>query len=71
MQPVTQMTLEALRSVPLFASLDDDAARLVPLREARLLREGRDAVEVREPVEAEAGGETVSEKDDSRTGIAS
>jgi CRP/FNR family cyclic AMP-dependent transcriptional regulator len=26
-QPVTQMTLEALRSVPLFASLDDDAAR--------------------------------------------
>jgi len=25
-QPVTQMTLEALRSVPLFASLDDDAA---------------------------------------------
>ena len=25
--PVTQMTLEALRSVPLFASLDDDAAR--------------------------------------------
>ena len=27
MQPVTQMTLEALRSVPLFASLDDDAAR--------------------------------------------
>ena len=27
MQPVTQMTLEALRSVPLFASLDDNAAR--------------------------------------------
>ena len=27
MQPATQMTLEALRSVPLFASLDDDAAR--------------------------------------------
>jgi uncharacterized membrane protein len=27
MQPVTQMTLEALRSVPLFASLDDDSAR--------------------------------------------
>jgi uncharacterized membrane protein len=27
MQPVSQMTLEALRSVPLFASLDDDAAR--------------------------------------------
>ena len=26
-QPVSQMTLEALRSVPLFASLDDDAAR--------------------------------------------
>jgi len=26
MQPATQMTLEALRSVPLFASLDDDAA---------------------------------------------
>jgi CRP/FNR family transcriptional regulator, cyclic AMP receptor protein len=26
-QPVTQMTLQALRSVPLFASLDDDAAR--------------------------------------------
>ena len=26
-QPATQMTLEALRSVPLFASLDDDAAR--------------------------------------------
>jgi len=26
-QAVTQMTLEALRSVPLFASLDDDAAR--------------------------------------------
>src|SRR3982750_3008526 len=26
-QPVTQMTLEALRSVPLFGSLDDDAAR--------------------------------------------
>ena len=26
-EPVTQMTLEALRSVPLFASLDDDAAR--------------------------------------------
>lgn len=27
MQPATQMTLEALRSVPLFASLDDEAAR--------------------------------------------
>ncbi|HET6973454.1 MAG TPA: DUF1003 domain-containing protein [Pyrinomonadaceae bacterium] len=27
MQPASQMTLEALRSVPLFASLDDDAAR--------------------------------------------
>lgn len=26
-QPATQMTLEALRSVPLFSSLDDDAAR--------------------------------------------
>jgi CRP/FNR family transcriptional regulator, cyclic AMP receptor protein len=26
-QPATQMTLEALRSVPLFGSLDDDAAR--------------------------------------------
>lgn len=26
-QPVTQMTLEALRSVPLFASLDDEAAK--------------------------------------------
>ena len=26
MQPATQMTLEALRSVPLFASLDDAAA---------------------------------------------
>lgn len=26
-QPATQMTLESLRSVPLFASLDDDAAR--------------------------------------------
>ncbi len=26
-EPATQMTLEALRSVPLFASLDDDAAR--------------------------------------------
>jgi CRP/FNR family transcriptional regulator, cyclic AMP receptor protein len=26
-EPVTQMTLEALRSVPLFASLDDEAAR--------------------------------------------
>src|SRR5690242_20885867 len=25
--PASQMTLEALRSVPLFASLDDDAAR--------------------------------------------
>ncbi len=25
-QPATQMTLEALRSVPLFASLDDEAA---------------------------------------------
>src|SRR6476469_10564447 len=27
MQPASQMTLEALRSVPLFASLDDDSAR--------------------------------------------
>ena len=27
MQPATQMTLESLRSVPLFASLDDDSAR--------------------------------------------
>ena len=26
-QPTTKMTLEALRSVPLFASLDDEAAR--------------------------------------------
>ena len=26
-EPANQMTLEALRSVPLFASLDDDAAR--------------------------------------------
>ena len=25
-QPASQMTLEALRSVPLFASLDDEAA---------------------------------------------
>ena len=25
-QPVSQMTIEALRSVPLFASLDDEAA---------------------------------------------
>ena len=26
-QPASQMTIEALRSVPLFASLDDEAAR--------------------------------------------
>jgi CRP/FNR family cyclic AMP-dependent transcriptional regulator len=47
-QPATQMTLEALRSVPLFASLDDDAARdlrsllsdkIVP-QNARLFRQG-------------------------------
>ena len=47
-QPVTQMTLEALRSVPLFASLDDDAARdlrsllsdeIVP-QNTRLFRQG-------------------------------
>ena len=46
--PVTQMTLEALRSVPLFASLDDDAARdlrsllsdeIVP-QNTRLFRQG-------------------------------
>jgi len=48
MQPATQMTLEALRSVPLFASLDDDAARelrsllsdkIVP-QNTRLFRQG-------------------------------
>ena len=47
-QPVTQMTLEALRSVPLFASLDDNAARelrsllsdkIVP-QNTRLFRQG-------------------------------
>ncbi|HWF88050.1 MAG TPA: DUF1003 domain-containing protein [Pyrinomonadaceae bacterium] len=47
-QPATQMTLEALRSVPLFASLDDDAARelrsllsdkIVP-QHTRLFRQG-------------------------------
>ena len=47
-EPVTQMTLEALRSVPLFASLDDEAARelrrllsdkTVP-RNTRLFRQG-------------------------------
>jgi CRP/FNR family transcriptional regulator, cyclic AMP receptor protein len=47
-QPATQMTLEALRSVPLFASLDDEAARelrgllsdkTVP-QNTRLLRQG-------------------------------
>ena len=46
--PATQMTLEALRSVPLFASLDDDAARelrsllsdkIVP-QNTRLFRQG-------------------------------
>jgi CRP/FNR family cyclic AMP-dependent transcriptional regulator len=47
-QPATQMTLEALRSVPLFASLDDEAARelrsllsdkIVP-QNTRLFRQG-------------------------------
>ena len=47
-QPVSQMTLEALRSVPLFASLDDEAAKdlrnllsdkIVP-RNTRLFRQG-------------------------------
>jgi CRP/FNR family cyclic AMP-dependent transcriptional regulator len=47
-QPVTQMTLEALRSVPLFASLDDEAAKdlrnllsdqIVP-QNTRLFRQG-------------------------------
>jgi len=47
-QPVSQMTLEALRSVPLFASLDDSAAtelrnllsdKIVP-RNTRLFRQG-------------------------------
>jgi len=47
-QPVSQMTLEALRSVPLFASLDDSAAtelrnllsdKVVP-RNTRLFRQG-------------------------------
>ncbi len=47
-QPVSEMTLEALRSVPLFASLDDEAAkdlrnllsdRVVP-RNTRLFRQG-------------------------------
>src|ERR1041385_2700478 len=46
--PASQMTLEALRSVPLFASLDDDSARdlrsllseeVVP-QNTRLLRQG-------------------------------
>src|ERR671919_1775835 len=46
--PASQMTLEALRSVPLFASLDDDAARdlrsllsekIVP-QNTRLFRQG-------------------------------
>ena len=48
MQPASQMTLEALRSVPLFASLDDDAAgelrsllsdKTVP-QHTRLFRQG-------------------------------
>src|SRR5215510_7938700 len=48
MQPASQMTLEALRSVPLFASLDDEAARAlrrllsdktVP-QNTRLIRQG-------------------------------
>ena len=47
-QPATQMTLEALRSVPLFASLDDEAAKdlrnllsdkIVP-QNTRLFRQG-------------------------------
>jgi CRP/FNR family transcriptional regulator, cyclic AMP receptor protein len=47
-QPVTQMTIEALRSVPLFASLDDEAAKdlrnllsdkIVP-QNTRLFRQG-------------------------------
>ncbi len=47
-QPDTQMTIEALRSVPLFASLDDEAARelrsllsdkIVP-QNTRLFRQG-------------------------------
>ena len=47
-QPATQMTLEALRSVPLFASLDDEAAselrsllsdKIVP-KNTRLFRQG-------------------------------
>ena len=47
-EPATQMTLEALRSVPLFASLDDDSARdlrgllsetMVP-QNTRLFRQG-------------------------------
>ena len=47
-QPVTQMTLEALRSVPLFASLDDEAAKdlrnllsdqIVP-QDTRLFKQG-------------------------------
>ena len=47
-QPATQMTLEALRSVPLFASLDDEAAKdlrnllsdkIVP-QDTRLFRQG-------------------------------
>ena len=46
--PASQMTLEALRSVPLFASLDDDSARdlrsllsetMVP-QNTRLFRQG-------------------------------
>ena len=47
-QPATQMTIEALRSVPLFASLDDDAARELRsllsdktvLQDTRLFRQG-------------------------------
>src|SRR6185503_1820311 len=47
-QPATQMTLEAIRSVPLFASLDDEAAtdlrnllsdKIVP-QNTRLFRQG-------------------------------
>ena len=47
-QPASQMTLEALRSVPLFASLDDEAAtelrnllsdKIVP-RNTRLFQQG-------------------------------
>ena len=47
-QPASQMTLEALRSVPLFASLDDEAARVlrnmlsdkIVSRDTRLFRQG-------------------------------